>query len=63
VCTLTAAESLAVDEALAGARPDLVPLDPPGEPWRPWGRGAILLPQVEGTDGMCLVRYRRQARP
>ena len=63
VCTLTAAESVAVDEALAGARPDLVPLDPPGEPWRPWGRGAILLPQVEGTDGMCLVRYRRQARP
>jgi 16S rRNA (cytosine967-C5)-methyltransferase len=63
VCTLTAAESTAVDEALAGERPDLVPLDPPGEPWRPWGRGAILLPQAEGSDGMCLVRYRRQARP
>jgi 16S rRNA (cytosine967-C5)-methyltransferase len=63
VCTLTAAESTAVDEALAGKRPDLVPLDPPGEPWRPWGRGAILLPQAEGSDGMCLFRYRRQARP
>jgi 16S rRNA (cytosine967-C5)-methyltransferase len=63
VCTLTAAESTAVDEALAGERRGLVPLDPPGEPWRPWGRGTILLPQAEGSDGMCLFRYRRQARP
>jgi 16S rRNA (cytosine967-C5)-methyltransferase len=63
VCTLTAAESTEVDDRLAQQRPDLVPLDPPGEPWRPWGRGAILLPQAVGSDGMCLVRYRRQARP
>jgi 16S rRNA (cytosine967-C5)-methyltransferase len=59
VCTLTAAESTGVDEAVAGERPDLVPLRPPGEPWAPWGRGAILLPQAAGTDGMCLFRYRR----
>ncbi len=63
VCTLTAAESTEVDDRLAQQRPDLVPLDPPGEPWQPWGRGALLLPQAVGTDGMCLVRYRRQARP
>jgi 16S rRNA (cytosine967-C5)-methyltransferase len=63
VCTLTAAESTEVDDRLAKQRPDLVPLDPPGEPWQPWGRGAILLPQAVGSDGMCLVRYRRQARP
>jgi 16S rRNA (cytosine967-C5)-methyltransferase len=63
VCTLTAAESKEVDDRLAKERPDLVPLDPPGEPWRPWGRGAILLPQAVGSDGMCLVRYRRGARP
>ena len=63
VCTLTAAESTEVDDRLAKQRPDLVPLDPPGEPWQPWGRGAILLPQAVGSDGMCLVRYRRRARP
>jgi 16S rRNA (cytosine967-C5)-methyltransferase len=59
VCTLTAAESTGVDEAVAGERPDLVALPPPDEPWAPWGRGAILLPQAAGTDGMCLFRYRR----
>lgn len=59
VCTLTAAESLGVDERLAADRPDLEPLDPPEGPWEPWGRGAILLPQTAGTDGMCLFRYRR----
>ena len=63
VCTLTADESTEVDEWLAGERPDLEPLDPPGEPWRPWGRGAILLPQEAGTDGMCLFRYDRRVRP
>jgi len=63
VCTLTAAESTEVDDRLAGERPDLEPLDPPGEPWRPWGRGALLLPQTAGTDGMYLCRYRRGERP
>jgi 16S rRNA (cytosine967-C5)-methyltransferase len=62
VCTLTADESTEVDEWLAGERSDLEPLDPPGEPWRPWGRGAILLPQEAGTDGMCLFRYDRRVR-
>ena len=59
VCTLTVVESTAVDDRLAVERPDLVPVDPPGDPWEPWGRGAILLPQAAGTDGMCLFRYRR----
>lgn len=58
VCTLTAAESLGVDDHVAATRPDLIPLDPPGGPWEPWGRGAVLLPQVAGTDGMCVFRYR-----
>lgn len=62
VCTLTAAESTGVDSWLAGARPDLEPTARPGGDWEPWGRGAILLPQAAGTDGMCLFRYvRRQA--
>ena len=61
VCTLTVDESLGVDEWLAAERPDLVPIEAPAEPWAPWGRGAVLLPQAEGTDGMCLFRYRRSA--
>ena len=59
VCTLTAAESTGVDDWLATERPDLAPVAPPGEPWQPWGRGAILLPQAAGTDGMGLFRYVR----
>jgi 16S rRNA (cytosine967-C5)-methyltransferase len=59
VCTLTVAESTGVDDWLAHERPDLVPDAPPGAPWEPWGRGAILLPQAAGTDGMCLFRCRR----
>jgi 16S rRNA (cytosine967-C5)-methyltransferase len=59
VCTLTAAESTDIDAWLVGERPDVVPIEPPGPPWQPWGRGAILLPQTAGTDGMCLFRYVR----
>ena len=36
----------------AQAFPHLVAEAPPGDPWRPWGRGALLLPQEAGTDGM-----------
>ncbi|HLM65319.1 MAG TPA: transcription antitermination factor NusB [Acidimicrobiales bacterium] len=58
VCTLTAAETTGVDDRLAAARPDLEPLDAPTGDWEPWGRGAILLPQTAGTDGMAVFRYR-----
>ncbi|QYG93077.1 methyltransferase domain-containing protein [Iamia sp. SCSIO 61187] len=58
VCTLTARETTGVDTVVAEVRPDLEPLPPPGDPWVPWGRGALLLPQAEGTDGMALHRYR-----
>ncbi|HYI62804.1 MAG TPA: transcription antitermination factor NusB [Acidimicrobiales bacterium] len=59
VCTLTAAETTGVDAVVAERRPDLEPLPPPGDPWVPWGRGALLLPQAAGTDGMALHRYTR----
>ena len=59
VCTLTDAEGPAVDEHLARTRPDLVPVPPPGPPWRPLGRGARLLPQDHDTDGMYLLHLRR----
>src|SRR5690606_26350981 len=60
VCTLTAVESTGVDDWLAEHRGDLVPVDDLPTGWERWGRGAVLLPQVAGTDGMCLFRYRRQ---
>jgi 16S rRNA (cytosine967-C5)-methyltransferase len=60
VCTLTAEETFGVDEHLASTRPDLAPLDPPGDPWIPWGRGALLLPQAADTDGMMVLRLRRR---
>jgi 16S rRNA (cytosine967-C5)-methyltransferase len=66
VCTLTSVESIGVDEHLAAHRPDFEPIAPPGSPWRPWGRGAVLVPtpaSVGGpqADGMCMFLYRRRS--
>ncbi len=58
VCTLTAAETTGVDQILADRHPELVALPPPGDPWTPAGRGALLLPQAAGTDAMFLLRLR-----
>jgi 16S rRNA (cytosine967-C5)-methyltransferase len=55
VCTVTSAETAAVDKWLARQMPELVPRPPPDAPWRPAGRGALLLPQDDGTDGMFMV--------
>ncbi len=59
VCTLTDVETRGVDEHLDASRPDLAAVPPPGDPWRPFGRGARLLPQTAGTDGMYILRLRR----
>jgi len=61
VCTLTDAEGRAVDEHLARTLPDWEALPAPGAPWAPHGRGARLLPQAAGTDGMYLLRLQRPA--
>ena len=61
VCTLTAAETREVD---AWAVQSLVGFDaapPPGPPWRPCGRGARILPQDAGTDGMFVLSLDRRA--
>ncbi len=58
VCTLSAAETTEVDDHVAGAHPQLEALGSPGGPWRPCGRGGLLLPQEAGTDGMFIARYR-----
>jgi 16S rRNA (cytosine967-C5)-methyltransferase len=60
VCTLTAAETIDVDDWARRALPHLVADPPPGPPWRPRGRGALLLPHDAGTDGMYVLRLRRQ---
>lgn len=54
VCTLTATEGPDVAATL-GWDPD----PPSDDRWRPWGSGALLLPQTAGTDGMFLARWRR----
>jgi 16S rRNA (cytosine967-C5)-methyltransferase len=61
VCTLTAAETVAVDEHLAATHPELEPLPPLDAPWEPSGRGARLLPQAADTDGMFVLRLHRPA--
>jgi 16S rRNA (cytosine967-C5)-methyltransferase len=66
VCTYSAAETLEVDawakDRLAGFRA----VEPPGAPWRPHGRGALLLPSDADTDGMFVLVLERdpeQAQP
>ncbi|MDA8048029.1 MAG: hypothetical protein M0Z30_22800 [Actinomycetota bacterium] len=58
VCTLTSSETAAIDRWCSGELAGFVPQAPPGGPWRPAGRGALLLPQAEGTDGMFLLVLR-----
>ena len=61
VCTLTREETLDVDDWAAGAFPRFSALDPPDGPWRPHGRGGLLLPSAAGTDGMFLLLLRAPA--
>jgi 16S rRNA (cytosine967-C5)-methyltransferase len=58
VCTLTGEETRGIDGWLARTAPDVLPVPPPGPPWRPAGRGALLLPQAAGTDGMYVLCVR-----
>jgi 16S rRNA (cytosine967-C5)-methyltransferase len=57
VCTLTREETTDIDDWIAAAHPALT-ADAgalPGPPWRPHGRGALLLPNAAATDGMFLL--------
>ena len=56
VCTLTDAETVAVDARVERELPGLVPVAL-GAPWQERGRGGQILPQLLGTDGMFAVRY------
>lgn len=61
VCTLTRAETLEVDAWAAEHLPDFTALAPPGAPWRPHGRGALILPHDAGSDGMFVLSLERRA--
>jgi 16S rRNA (cytosine967-C5)-methyltransferase len=58
VCTLTWEETRQVDAWATAELPELVALPPPAPPFRPWGRGGLLLPHVAGTDGMYVLALR-----
>jgi len=58
VCTLTAEETAVMDNWLARAAAGWRPVPPPGPPWEPVGRGARVLPQTAGTDGMYVLGLR-----
>lgn len=62
VCTLTRAETIEIDAWAEHTLVDLTALAPPPPPWRPHGRGALLLPQDAGTDGMFVLALRRPGK-
>jgi 16S rRNA (cytosine967-C5)-methyltransferase len=59
VCTLTGDETTGVDAWAERELPQLVADPPPGAPWRPRGRGAVLLPHDADSDGMYVLVLRR----
>ena len=59
VCTLTRAETVDVDEWAGQHLDGFDALAPPRSPWRRLGRGALLLPQAAGTDGMFVLALQR----
>jgi len=68
VCTLTWEETTGIDEWLVGKAGATTTSPPggawqavraPGPPWEPFGRGARLLPQAAGTDGMYVLALGR----
>lgn len=64
VCTMTDAETAAIDDVVAQEQPDSVPVPIAGsdDRWRPRARGALVLPQDHGTDGMFVAKYRTPDR-
>jgi 16S rRNA (cytosine967-C5)-methyltransferase len=61
VCTLTREETTGIDRWLARTSPELVARPRPGAPWTARGRGALLLPQAAGTDGMFVLALQSPA--
>ena len=55
VCTITPAETTAIDPFAAERLPAFRALPVPPAPWRPYGRGALVLPSDARTDGMYVL--------
>ena len=62
VCTMTAAETRAIDDAVAREHPDAVATVISDDRWRPLARGALILPQDHNTDGMFIAKYQSPDR-
>lgn len=58
VCTMTEAETTAIDHTVAREHPQSVPIPITDTRWRPQARGALILPQDHQTDGMFIVIYK-----
>ena len=57
VCTLTIQETIGVDKALRSLR-NPRSIGPLPAPWRPHGRGGLVLPQDLNSEGMAVFIYR-----
>jgi 16S rRNA (cytosine967-C5)-methyltransferase len=62
-CTMTAAETVEIDRWAEREYPHLEAVPGPSAPWRPLGRGSLLLPQDADTDGMYLLLLRVPGPP
>lgn len=58
VCTMTSAETVAIDESVTREHPDAAVVPITDSRWRSHGRGALVLPQDHSTDGMFAVIYK-----
>ncbi len=58
VCTMTKAETVAIDQWVAREHPDATSVPVNDARWRSHGRGALVLPQDHSTDGMFAVIYK-----
>jgi len=59
VCTLSNEETIEVDTWARSELPEFAAVAIPPAPWRPHGRGAILLPADAHTDGMFVLSLTR----
>jgi 16S rRNA (cytosine967-C5)-methyltransferase len=59
VCTISPKETRQIDEFAMSALPEFNAMMRPPAPWRPHGRGALLLPSDARTDGMFALVLER----
>ena len=58
VCTMTKAETAAIDQLVAREHPEAKAVPINDTRWRPHGRGALILPQDHKTDAMFVAMYK-----